>query len=302
MTKFDREKLIMLGDFEVEASLKNYTTMRVGGTCIGVFFPDSIINLVDGLKYLRDCKIPYKVLGKGSNMLCSDEYYSGVIVKLDRYLNNYKREGNFVMADAGCSLIKLSNDCSDMSLSGLQYAGGIPGTVGGAVFMNAGAYRHNTAEVTHKVLIIDENLALKWIKYEDCDFGYRHSIFQVKDWIIVQVELIFDVLPSNHINKIMDERKKVRVENQPLGVPSAGSCFKNPVEKAAWVYIDEVGLRGFRIGGARVSDKHCNFIVNDEKGTAQDVKNVIDYVQKKVKDKTSVDLDLELELFNWNEK
>ncbi|MFV0254965.1 MAG: UDP-N-acetylmuramate dehydrogenase [Erysipelotrichaceae bacterium] len=302
MNKFDREQLLLLGDFEVEVNLKNYSTMRVGGGCLGVFFPDSITNLVDGLKYLRSYEIPYKVLGKGSNVLCSDDYYHGVIIKLDRYLNTYHREGNIVRVDAGCSIIKLAQECSVMSLSGLQYAGGIPGTIGGAIFMNAGAYNHNTAEITHRVLIIDENLELKWLRYEDCDFSYRHSIFQTKNWLIVQAELIFEILPAHSINKIMDNRKKRRVENQPLGVPSAGSCFKNPQEKHAWQYIDEAGLRGYRVGGASVSNKHCNFIVNDQKGSADDVMAVINHVQSEVKKHSGIELERELELFNWHEK
>lgn len=296
------EYLSLLGDFQANIRLDLFTTFRVGGECLGVFYPDSIDNLIKGLQFLKKNNIPYKVIGNGSNILCSDKYYPGIVIKLDRYFEKYHRDGQKIMVGAGCSLMNLAHQCALMGLSGLQFAGGIPGSLGGVVLMNAGAYKHEMCEIVNRVLIIDEKLNLVWLNYDDCCFGYRASMFQKRNWIIIEIELVLDPsLSVAHIQEIMRVRKEVRVKTQPLDLPSAGSCFKNPDDIPAWKYIEDVGLRGFRVGGASVSQKHCNFIVNDKNGSAEDVLAVIQKVEQEVKKQKDIVLIREIELFNWDD-
>ncbi len=295
------EELSLLGDIQTEVKLSNLTTINAGGKCKAVYYPDSLDNLLSAIKLLRKENVKFKVFGKGSNLLCSDNYYDGIIIKMDRYLDKYARESYKMKVDAGCSIMSLSHKCADNGLSGLQFAGGIPGTIGGAIFMNAGAYKHEISEIVNRVLVIDENSEFRWISFDDCNFSYRHSIFQEKDWIIVQAEFVFDVLTPTHIKEIMNNRKKARVETQPLDKPSAGSSFKNPDSIPAWKLIREVGLCGYRVGGASVSEKHCNFIINDQNGTAEDIMKVIKKVEDTVYKKENIKLIREVELFNWDE-
>jgi UDP-N-acetylmuramate dehydrogenase len=295
------EQLCLLGDFQQHALLKSHTSMRVGGLCYGVFYPNTINNLIEGIQVIKQSGLPFKLLGNGSNVLCSDDPYDGVIIKFSRYLNEYQLDDNLMLCDAGCSMIAMAYRLANLGLSGMEFASGIPGTIGGGVFMNAGAYKSEMAHIVNRVMILDDQLQIRWLTNAQCQFAYRKSIFQQQSWLILKVELILHPKDKEEILSSIQTRKQARVSTQPLDLPSAGSCFKNPVVCPAWSLIDQVGLRGYRIGGVSISTKHCNFIVNDMDGSAQDVMDLIKFVEVKVFNKFNITLEREMELFNWHE-
>jgi UDP-N-acetylmuramate dehydrogenase len=215
-------------------------------------------------------------------------------------MNHWYFNGEKLIAEAGSSIIALSVFAARNGLSGLEWASGIPATVGGCVFNNAGAYKSSMRDNVHRVLILD-NENFRWISNEQCEFAYRTSVFhQQRDWIILAVELNLVEKEEGEIRQMMDERKKRRLESQPLEYPSAGSIFRNPESVSAWSLIDQSGLRGLSVGGAQISVKHCNFIINVQDASADDVKNLIDLTVYKVKEKTGITLMTEVEMFNWN--
>ena len=239
------------------------------------------------------------MIGKGSDLLCSDDEFEGVVICLDRFFNHQYFDGNDLVAEAGCSIISLSTEAMKRGLSGLEFASGIPGTVGGCLFMNAGAYNISLKDVVKEVLVYRDH-QLTWLPVSECDFSYRHSIFQTnKNWLILGVRYGLTPKPKEEIEALMDSRRKRRVDSQPLNFPSCGSVFKNPEGHNAWQLIDGIGYRGKQIGGAMVSDKHCNFILNVHKATALEYLTLIEEIQREVKNKYNIDLKMEVEKFNW---
>ena len=197
---------------------------------------------------LNQNHIPYKVIGKGSNLLCSDEPFDGVIIRLDRYLCNAYFDNEHLVAEAGCSIIALSYEAMKNELSGLEFASGIPGTVGGVTFMNAGAYKSSMADVIDSVSVYRDG-KIEWIQNADCGFSYRTSIFQKHpDWIILAVKMTLQKGDQKEIRELMDSRRERRMNSQPLDKHSAGSIFRNPEEIPAWKLIEGAGFRGKRIG------------------------------------------------------
>lgn len=294
------EQLETFGQVELGARLKDMTTMRIGGKVEYVSYPRNMFALARLIDYVKKNAIDYKIIGKGSNLLCSDEDYSGVIIRLDRTMNHWYINGEHLIAEAGSSIIALSVFAARNGLSGLEWASGIPATVGGCVFNNAGAYKTSMSDNVVRVLILD-NGNFRWISNEECEFAYRSSAFHKNiDWIILAVEFALIKKDENEIRQMMDERKIRRMESQPLEYPSAGSVFRNPDSHNAWSLIDQCGLRGMSYGGAQISVKHCNFIINVQEATSEDVKNLIDFVIGKVEVNTGVKLITEVEMFNWN--
>lgn len=296
------EKLKAYGDIECNVSLANHTTFRVGGNCKYFIYPKNELCLIRILQILKQEQIPYKVLGKGSNMLCSDDNYEGAIICLDRYFTDFSfTEDGECIVQAGCSIILLAHEAMKVSLSGLEFASGIPGTVGGAIFMNAGAYKSDMSQIIKEVFVcIDQQIV--GMELETLEYAYRHSIFQKhRDWIILGCRLQLNKGNQKDIRDIMDSRRKRRMQTQPLNKPCAGSVFRNPQEHQAWKLIDEVGYRGKRCGGAMVSLKHSNFIVNEENASAKDILILIEEIQQKVKDVFDVELITEVEKFNWKD-
>ena len=279
--------------------LSKMTTVRIGGNAKYVVYPDNALALDTLVRFLKKKGVPYKMLGKGSDLLCSDAEYNGVIIRLDRFMTDVLFEGNDVIAEAGASIIALATQSMKKSLSGLEFASGIPGTVGGAVFMNAGAYKSSMSRVVSEVLVYRMG-RIEWIDNEACGFDYRNSIFQSHpEWIILAARLTLQQGDKKEIEELMENRRQRRLASQPLSQPSCGSVFRNPEGKNAWELIEGIGYRGHRIGGAMVSDKHCNFIVNADHASADDYLSLIHEIQAKVQEKYGIALRTEVEKFNW---
>lgn len=293
------EKLSCYADVEDNIPLSSMTTLRIGGNAKYVIYPHTVVALTQIVEILKVYEIPYKVFGKGSNILCSDDDYEGAIIRLDRTINSFYFEGNYCVAGAGCSIIQLSYEAMKNGLSGLEFANGIPGTVGGVTYMNAGAYKSNMAAVIRRVFVMHDEI-VEWLDAENCEFGYRTSIFHKHpEWIILAIKCQLEPRDPNEIKDLMDSRRKRRMESQPLDYPSAGSVFRNPEQMPAWQLIEGIGYRGKMVGGAQVSMKHNNFIVNAQKAKGSDFLTLVEDIQAKVKDKYDIDLIMEVEKFNW---
>lgn len=293
------KELEALAEVEENIPLSKMTTLRIGGVARYVVYPENTLSLQGVMNKLNQYHIPYKVIGKGSNLLCSDEPFDGVIIRLDRYLCNAYFDNEHLVAEAGCSIIALSYEAMKNELSGLEFASGIPGTVGGVTFMNAGAYKSSMADVIDSVSVYRDD-KIEWIQNADCGFSYRTSIFQKHpDWIILAVKMTLQKGDQKEIRELMDSRRERRMNSQPLDKHSAGSIFRNPEEIPAWKLIEGAGFRGKRIGDAVVSEKHVNFIVNENHASAKDFITLVTDVQKAVKDKYDIDLYMEVEKFNW---
>lgn len=297
-----KKLLQQYGDVLENQEMRYHTTFRIGGKVRYSFYPFNLESLKEAMVILKESGMPYKLVGKGSNLLWCDENLEMVVIFLDHYLNKFNFDDNVVEVEAGCSIIQLAVQAKKRELSNLEFASGIPGTVGGCIFMNAGAYKMAMSDIVSEVLVLRDNEYV-WLSNLDCEFGYRTSVFKHNpDWIIVKARLRFVSRDMNEIEEVMNSRRERRMASQPLDKPSAGSTFKNPDEIPAWKCIEECGLRGYTVGGAMISDKHCNFIVNTGNATAKDVKALINKVQSEVKEKFNIELKTEVEEYTWQEK
>lgn len=287
-----------LGTVEVDRPLASMTTLHIGGEAAYVVYPDSMLALEALLAILQTEQIPFKVIGNGSNLLCSDARFDGVIIHLKNFSASFFL-GCDLIAEAGCSIIALSYKAMEQGLSGLEFASGIPGTVGGTVYMNAGAYLSDMSAVLESVFVLRDG-QFGWMKKEECGFSYRTSLFQAHpEWIVLAVRIRLSPSDKDEIRALMDSRRQRRMASQPLNMPSAGSVFRNPTDHQAWKLIDGIGYRGHRIGGAMVSEKHGNFIVNADHATGRDFLTLVEEIQEKVRKKYQYELHLEVEKFNW---
>jgi len=288
-----------IGNVKTEVNLSNYTTYKVGGTARIMVYPKSVEKLIELIKILRENNIKYLVLGLGSNVIFSDYSYDGVIIKLDEF-NKIIISDTVITAQAGVPLIKLSNLACKHGLTGLEFASGIPGSLGGAIYMNAGAYKSDMGYITSSIKVLTPDLQVKTLYNKDLEYKYRDSFLrQNKDYICIEATLILMHGDKREIKKLIETRRHKRLMTQPLNFPSAGSVFRNPDNDFAGRLIEECNLKGFSIGGAKVSEKHANFIVNYNNASASNIKNLIDYVHDKVKEKKNVDLKIEQEFINW---
>lgn len=294
------EQFSAYGYVECNEPLSKHTTFRIGGSCAYFVYPKNEICLIQIITICEKEGLPYRIFGKGSNLLCSDERYEGVILCLDRYMNDmYFEENGCCVAQAGCSIILLAHEAMKRSFSGLEFASGIPGTLGGALYMNAGAYRSAMSDVLKQVFVYRDGQCV-WMDAKDLAYGYRQSRFQKeRDWIILAGRLQLEKGDQSEIMALMDLRRQRRMDTQPLNKPSAGSMFRNPENMSAWELIDKIGYRGKIIGGAAVSAKHPNFIVNENQASANDVVQLISEIQEKVKKQFGIELHTEVERFNW---
>ncbi len=289
-----------LGEILENEPMYKHTTLKVGGPARFFINIKDIEALKRGIAYCKEHQLKHMVIGKGSDLLFSDKEYEGVIFYLGNGLNEVHINGLNVRAQAGVGMIYLAYETAKTGLSGFEFMGGIPGTVGGGVYMNAGAYKYCFADVFESALVLNEKEELITLTKEDMQFGYRHSILQQhKDWILIEASFQMQPKDPQEIMEVLDNRKEKRMSTQPWNFASAGSVFRNPEEKPAWKYIDECGLRGHEIGGAQVSPKHSNFIVNNGYASAKDILELILLVEKTVFDHFHVELIKEVILVNW---
>ena len=292
----DKLKKLKVGKVVDCPKMKDYTTYKVGGECIAIVYPTNVENLIKLIKYLKENEIKYKVIGNGSNLIFSDERYDGVIINLKEF-DKLEINDTIVKVGAGYSLVKLSIKTAKLGLAGLEFASGIPGTVGGAVFMNAGAYKSDMGYIVSEVSVLTPDLEVKTLYNKDLDFHYRTSFLQKNpDYICLEAKLVLRSSNSNILMDIISERKQRRLMTQPLEYPSAGSVFRNPENDFAGRLIEELGYKGKNIGGAYVSDKHANFIINKDHATASDIIKLITEIKEKVKEKYDIDLIVEQEI------
>lgn len=274
--------------------MRRHTTFQVGGEAEYFAKIQEKSQLITIMDYLRKTEQPYFVLGNGSNILVSDKGYEGVILDLSAGLKNIKIEGKRVTAEAGALLSTVAVRACEADLAGFEFAAGIPGTIGGAIVMNAGAYDGEMKQVVESVTVLGGDGEIMVLDNETMEFGYRSSIIKNRPFIVMETVLRLEEGDKEQIKGRMEELNKRRREKQPLNYPSAGSTFKRPEGHFAGKLIMDAGLRGFRIGGARVSEKHCGFVINEGNATATDVADVIDEVIERVRDKFGVTLETEI--------
>ena len=285
------------GEYSSDKYLKDLTTLRMGGHVKHFVMPNGVDDLKAIIEYLKNNMIAFKLIGNGSNLICGESEFDGVVLNLKK-LNSYEILNDEVYVEAGVMAPALANILAKQGLSCLEFASGIPGTMGGLIYMNAGAYKSDMSNVVNEVLVLKDN-ELIWMNNEECKFSYRHSIFHDHPhWVIVAAKLKLVKKSVELIEDLMQDRLQRRRQTQPLDLPSAGSCFRNPEDGFAWKLIDGINYRGVCKNGVCVSQKHSNFIVNNGNGTAEDYLNIAYEIQDKVKNKYGIKLVMEVEKFN----
>ena len=279
----------------MEEPMKKHTTFRVGGPADVLIQPDETA-LAAILALCRQYHVPYSFIGNGSNLLVGDKGIRGVVIEMTDPMGNIEVDGTKITAQAGAMLSKIANTAASNGLGGMEFAAGIPGSVGGAVVMNAGAYGGEMKDIIEKVYVLDENGAQLELGRDALDFGYRHSCIPEKKYIVTKV--VLELVPRNEaeIRSKMKELNEKRAEKQPLQYPSAGSTFKRPEGYFAGKLIMDAGLRGYQVGGAQVSEKHCGFVINKGDATAADICQLMQDVSDKVQAQFGVVLEPEVKM------
>jgi len=299
MIKLEEIREIVKGEILINEPLAKYSTFKIGGPADIYIAPRDVDELLRLIQYLREEGIDFIILGNGSNVLISDEGFRGAVINLEAGLNFIKIEGEYVVAGAGVKLAKFVDFCIENGFRGVEMMAGIPGTLGGAIVMNAGAY---SAEISDHLVDVDviRDLNLVRLKKEECGFGYRTSNL-TKD-VVIQARFKF---PPGDIEEMKRRRREILIKRnqaQPVNFPNVGSIFKNPPGNYAGKLIEEAGLKGIQIGGAQISEKHANFIINKGNATASDVLELIKLAQRKVYEKFGVKLELEVRLIGFEEE
>lgn len=275
--------------------MKNHTTFRTGGPADWYLTPE-IGQLPPLLFLLREKQVPVTIIGNGSNLLVGDGGIRGVVIEIGKAMQEITVKGNSIYAQAGASLGNVVSKACQNGLTGLEFAAGIPGSVGGAMVMNAGAYGGEMKDVTARVKVLSSDGEVLSLTGEQMEFGYRRSIVMESDYVVLEAEFVLQQGDKAAICDKMEELRKQRLSKQPLEYPSAGSTFKRPEGYFAGKLIMDCGLAGFSVGGAQVSEKHCGFVINKDKGTAADVLSVIRHVQQTVMKNYGVELETEVKL------
>ena len=279
------------------ASLKNLNTYELESKAKYLIQLETLDGLINVLKYLKENKIKCFILGAGSNIVI-DEYFDGAVIKLCG-LKNINIDHDMITCGAGSMMGNLACTSVEHNLTGLEWAINIPGTVGGSIVGNAGAYNKEIFDSLVSIKVLDESLNVKELKKEEIKHTYRHTELKEKPWIVLEATFKLEKGNKEESLKLIEDRKIRRKATQPLDMPSAGSVFRNPENDHAGRLIEAAGLKGKKIGGAMVSLKHANFIVNTGTATSNDVKNLIKLVHTQVKEKFNVDLVLEQEIIDW---
>lgn len=279
----------------MEEPMKKHTTFRVGGPADVLVQPDETA-LAAILALCRQYHVPYSFIGNGSNLLVGDKGIRGVVIEMTDPMGNIEVDGTKITAQAGAMLSKIANTAASNGLGGMEFAAGIPGSVGGAVVMNAGAYGGEMKDIIERVYVLDENGAQLELDRDALDLGYRHSCIPEKKYIVTKI--VLELVPRDEveIRSEMKELNEKRAEKQPLQYPSAGSTFKRPEGYFAGKLIMDAGLRGYQVGGAQVSEKHCGFVINKGDATAADICQLMRDVSDKVQAQFGVVLEPEVKM------
>ena len=282
---------------KVNEEMKNHTTFRVGGEADYLVIPYDVNDVIAICKFTKKNNIPLTVIGNGSNLLVKDAGIRGIVLKISNVLNEIKITDTDIEVGAGLRLTKLAKVAMENSLTGIEWANGIPGTVGGAVAMNAGAYGGEMSQVIVETKYLTEDGDIKILTNEEQKFGYRHTVFTDEiNGIIISVKIHLNKSDREKITEKMTDYIEKRKEKQPLEFPSAGSTFKRPKDNFAGKLIEDAGLKGYTIGGACVSDKHAGFVINKGNATAQEILDLIESVKAKVKETSGVELEEEVKI------
>lgn len=286
----------ILGKVLFDENMKEHTTFKIGGPADVMIVPSNEEELINTIKIIRANNIDFLIMGNGSNLLVRDGGIRGVVVKINEGFNDIRVEGNKIYCRAGALLSTVSKTALKSSLKNLEFASGIPGTIGGAVTMNAGAYGGEMKDIVTKVRVLDENNEIKEYSNEEMNFRYRHSRIGDEKLIVLGVELELEEGIYEEIEERMKELTYQRTSKQPLDLPSGGSTFKRPEGYFAGKLIEDSGLRGLSHGGAKVSEKHCGFVVNFNNASCRDVLHLISVIQKVVRDEFDVVLEPEIRI------
>ncbi len=291
-------KIISENKIKRDELLVSHTSFRIGGPADYFVLPENVQEAAAVLALCRAEGMPYEIIGNGSNLLVSDKGYRGLILKFpdDRSLIQFRQEKNrlYARVGAGVPLIFFAKEAIRHGAMGFEFAAGIPGSIGGAVYMNAGAYGGEIKDVLNSVMVLDETGAIQQLPVAELELGYRTSVLQKRACYVYEAEFCFELGDAEAAMAKAEEFLKLRREKQPLEYPSAGSTFKRPEGYFAGKLIMECGLAGYRVGGAEVSAKHCGFVINAGNATAADVMALVEYVQRTVKERYSVELELEV--------
>lgn len=279
---------------KLQEPMSKHTTFRIGGPADFYLCPHSTKEVQQTVQICKEENLPYFILGNGSNLLVSDKGYRGVIIQLWKNFSDISVKDCCITAKAGALLSKVAAEALEEGLTGMEFASGIPGTIGGAVFMNAGAYGGEMKDIIKEVKVLDDQGEVRVLSNEEMKLGYRTSIVKEKGYTVLSAVLQLKKGEVSVIRETMEDLKNRRTSKQPLDMPSAGSTFKRPEGYFAGKLIMDSGLRGFSVGGAQVSEKHCGFVVNKGGATAEDVTALIREVQRRVKEKFGVELETEV--------
>jgi UDP-N-acetylmuramate dehydrogenase len=286
-----------IGKVKENELLANHTTMKIGGPADLFIEPSSVDNLKKVMSVINKHGLNWRAIGRGSNLLVSDKGIEGVVIKLSSGLDHLEIDGTTITVGGGHSLVSLATLISKKGLAGLEFASGIPGSVGGAVYMNAGAHGSDISKILTKAYVLFENGSMEWLSNEEMKFSYRTSVLQNERPGIV-VEAVFDLAAGDRavIVAQMQKNKDYRKETQPWNFPCAGSIFRNPLPNYAGKLIETAGLKGFSIGGAKISEMHGNFIVNAGNATAADVLALIQHIKDTIFNLYGVKIETEVEI------
>lgn len=284
-----------INDIKIDEKLSEYVNFKVGGPADILLIPNSKEQVIKSIKICKENNIPFYLIGNGSNILVRDGGFRGVVLSLKNVKNIYV-DGEKIEAECGVMLKEVSDKAIENSLTGFEFACGIPGTIGGAVFMNAGAYDGEISKVIESAEVIDENCNIIRLSREELDFGYRSSLVMKKGYTVLSAVFKLEKGQVKTIKELIEDLTNKRESNQPLEYPSAGSTFKRPTGYFAGKLIQDAGLKGYSIGGAAVSEKHSGFVINKGNATAKDITDLIKHIQDEVKKQFGVDLHPEVRI------
>ena len=284
-----------INDIKIDEKLSEYVNFKVGGPADILLIPNSKEQVIKSIKICKENNIPFYLIGNGSNILVRDGGFRGVVLSLKNVKNIYV-DGEKIEAECGVMLKEVSDKAIENSLTGFEFACGIPGTIGGAVFMNAGAYDGEISKVIESAEVIDENCNIIRLSREELDFGYRSSLVMKKGYTVLSAVFKLEKGQVRTIKELIEDLTNKRESKQPLEYPSAGSTFKRPTGYFAGKLIQDAGLKGYSIGGAAVSEKHSGFVINKGNATAKDITDLIKHIQDEVKKQFGVDLHPEVRI------